>query len=143
MRLGRGFDIAVPPRWHISAHHRDGGPDHLLVHAATVPLPRERGDFGSGVITTLGPDDVFVSLFEYGRDAVGTVLFESKGMPRPRPSEFDPSAMQQVQPGMSGGQWFFQAAGRAWCLYAVLGSHARRQGGALKVDGLMQGVRIS
>jgi hypothetical protein len=28
---------------------------NLLLHAATVPLPAERGDFGSGVVETLGP----------------------------------------------------------------------------------------
>ncbi|MCW2598870.1 MAG: hypothetical protein JWM02_699 [Frankiales bacterium] len=142
MRIDAGFDITVPPGWHVAGRNRDNVPGTLLVHAATVPLPRIRGDFGSGVLPTLDPDDVFVCLFEYDREAVGTALFQSKGVPRPRPSEFDPSAMQWVRPGMSGGQWFFNTSGRAWCLFAVLGSHARRQPGALKVGALLRGVRI-
>ena len=146
MRLVPGFDLAVPPGWQVAARRqpedRPGHPGNLLVHAATVPLPRERGDFGSGVVTLLGPDDLFVSLFEYDRESVGTALFANKGMPVPRPSDFDPSAMQRVRPGMSGGQWFFQDGGRAWCLFAVLGSHARRQRGAVRVHGLLRGVRI-
>lgn len=142
MRLAPGLDIAVPHGWNIAAQRRDTAERHLLVHAATVPLPRERGDYGSGVISTLGPDDVFVSLVDHGREGVGTALFASRGLPAPKPSEFEPNAMQRVHLGMSGGQWFFTAGGRAWCLYAVLGSHARRQHGAVKVNTLLKGVRI-
>ena len=31
-------------------------------HVATVPLPAGRGDFGSGVVETLGPDDVGIRI---------------------------------------------------------------------------------
>lgn len=146
MRLVQGFDLSLPPGWQVAARRQartvPGREGNLLVHAATVALPRERGDFGSGVVTRLGPDDVFLSLFEYDREAAGTPLFASRGMPVPRPSDFDPSAMQRVRPGMSGGQWFFTVSGRAWCLFAVLGSHARRQHGAVRLDALLKQVRI-
>lgn len=140
MRLDPGFDLAVPPGWNVAARHQEGST--LLLHAATVRLPRDRGDYGSGVLITLGADDVFLSLMEHGRDAVGTALFADHGMPRPRPSEFEPNAMQQVLPGMSAGQWFFTKGGRAWCLYAVLGSHGRRQVGAVKVNTMLKAMRI-
>jgi hypothetical protein len=35
--------------------------------------------------------------------------------------------MQRPLPGQSGAQFFFTEAGRAFCLYVVLGSHARRR----------------
>jgi hypothetical protein len=141
-----GFDVDLPAGWQVAVRRQPpsvpGRIGNLLVHAATVPLPRDRGDFGSGVVNTLGPDDVFLSLFEYDPEAAGTSLFASRGLPVPRPSDFDPAAMQRALPGQSGGQWFFTVAGRAWCLFAVLGGHSRRQAGAVKVDALLKGVRI-
>ncbi len=147
MRLVSGFDLTLPAGWQVAARRQlpvvPGRDGNLLVHAATVALPRERGDFGSGVVTTLGAEDLFVSLFEYDREAASTPLFASRGMPTPRPSDFDPGSMQRVRPGMSGGQWFFTTSGRAWCLFAVLGSHARRQRGAVQLHDFLKGVRIS
>ncbi len=142
MKLANGVDLAVPPGWKVLARPADPGNRHLLVHAATVPLLPDRGDYGSGVVGTLGPDDVFLSLFEHGPEALGTALFRTRGVPRPRPSDFDPNAMQQVHAGMSGGQWFFTEAGRTWGLYVVLGRHSRRQRGAVHVNALLAGMRI-
>ncbi|MGB8649937.1 MAG: hypothetical protein WCD35_04665 [Mycobacteriales bacterium] len=146
MRLAHGVDVSLPSGWQVALRRQRpvlaGREGNLLLHAATVPMPAERGDFGSAVVATLRPHDLFVALVEFDREATRTALFSSHGMPRPRPSEFDPAGMQQVQPGMSGGQWFFSQAGRAWCLYAVLGSHARRQAGALRVNELLRGVRL-
>ena len=144
--LAPGVSLTAPPGWEVRVRrqapvevHRHG---NLLVHAATVPLPRERGDFGSGVVTTLGADDVFVSLFEYDASSAGTALFTHRGIPLPAPSEFSPGAMQRPLPGQSGGQWFFTAGSRAWCLHVVLGSHARRVPSALKVQRLLSGLQI-
>lgn len=146
MRLVPGFELHLPPGWQVAVRHQPahvaGRPGNLLVHAATVAIPADPGDFGSGLVTQLGPDDAFVSLFEYDRESVGTALFSSHGLPSPRPSDFDPGTMQRVVPGRSGAQWFFQEAGRAWCAFAVLGSHSRRQAGAVKVGQLLRGVRI-
>ena len=35
--------------------------------------------------------------------------------------------VQRPLPGQSGAQYFFTEADRAFCLYVVLGSHARRR----------------
>ena len=48
---------------------------------ATFPLPDDIGDFGSGAVTLMGPDDVFATLFEYGPESVGTALFARQGRP--------------------------------------------------------------
>jgi hypothetical protein len=140
VRLTPDLDLDLPPGWQAAARRQPEG--HLLLHAATVPLPREREDFGSDVAGLLGPDDVFVSLFEYDRGSVGTALFSSRGWPSVRPGDFRIGAMQRSRPGQSGAQWFFTEAGRAFCLFAVLGNHARRVQGARRVNRLVQGMRL-
>ncbi len=129
---GHGMGLDVPPGWEARIARRTpegSAPGELqrpVLHAATVALPEVRGDFGGGVTGQLGPQDVFLSLFEYGPEAVATPLFATKGRPRPSAADFSPSNLQRSTPGQSGNQWFFQEAGRAFCLYVVFGSHARR-----------------
>lgn len=142
MRLEHdGVAVDLPPGWEARARTQPpsepGVRGNLLLHAATVPLPASRGDFGSGVVELLGPDDVFVALFEYdGRDA-GKALFAATGLPVPRPSDFSPAVLQRTQLGHSGAQFFFAVEGRPFCLHAVLGSHSRRAPGAAKVAALL------
>lgn len=141
MRLDATLALDIPPGWHVAARHEPVSRQRI-VHAATVPLPRERGDYGSGALTRLGPDDVFLSLMEHGPGSVGTPLFSERGVPTLRPSEFATNAMQQVLPGMSAGQWFFTAGGSTWCVYAVLGSHARRQVSARRANAMLHSMRF-
>jgi hypothetical protein len=146
VRLASDLDLTLPAGWQAAAKRQPqrlrSRPGNLLVHAATVALPREREDFGSDVAGLLGIDDVLVTLFEYDRESVGTALFTSKGIPVVRPGDFQLGALQQSRPGQSGAQFFFVEAARAFCLYAVLGSHHRRVPGALKVNALVRGMRI-
>ena len=53
-------------------------------------------------------------------------LFGPRGVPRLAPSQFGPDRLQRVVPGRSAAQHFFTEGGRAFCLFVVLGSHARR-----------------
>lgn len=133
MRLrAHGVGVEVPSGWEARIARREperpapGEVPRSVLHAATVALPEDRGDFGGGVTGRLGPEDVFLSLFEYGPEAVTAPLFAARGRPRPTAADFSPSGLQRSIPGQSGKQWFFQEAGRAFCLYVVLGSHARR-----------------
>ncbi len=142
MRLvAGGLSLDLPPGWEArvrrQAPSQPGRPGNVLLHAATVPLPAGRGDFGSGVVEHLGPDDVFVSLFEYDAQDAGAALFASRGLPVPRPSDFSPAVLQRTQLGHSGAQFFFAVEGRPFCLHAVLGSHSRRAPGAAKVAALL------
>jgi hypothetical protein len=136
-----GVVVDLPAGWEARARTQPpSGPGvrgNLLLHAATVPLPAQRGDFGSGVVELLGPDDVFVSLFEYDERDAGAALFAAVGLPVPRPSDFSPAVLQRTQLGHSGAQWFFAVQGRAFCLHAVLGSHSRRAPGAARVAALL------
>lgn len=98
-----------------------------VLHAATVPLDAERADFGAGVVERLGPEDVFISLVEFGPEAVGSKLFpEVDQLPNLLPDMFHPSQLQRTLRGQAGTQIFFTYRGRAFCLYVVIGANARR-----------------
>ena len=141
MRLEHGGVAGdLPAGWEARARTQPGG--NLLLHAATVPLPAARGDFGSGVVETLAPHDVFVSLFEYDQADAGRALFAAQGLPVPRPSDFSTAVLQRTQLGHSGAQFFFTTSGRAFCLHVVLGSHGRRAAGATTVGSLLSRTRI-
>ena len=63
----------------------------VTVHAATFPLPPVRGDYGSGAVEIMGPDDVFVSLLEFGPSSAGSPLFAQVGLVLP----LDPEALPE------------------------------------------------
>ncbi len=132
MRIERhGMAVDVPRGWDARIYRREagepGGSVHPVLHAATFPLPTERGDFGSGAVEVMSTQDVFVSLITYDDDAADTALFRRRGMPRRLPANaFSPNRLQHVIPGQGGNQFFFTAGGRAYCLYVVLGSYADR-----------------
>jgi hypothetical protein len=141
-----GVRLDLPTGWEARARLQSpqvrGRRGNLLLHAATIPLPADRGDFGSGVVERLGPDDVFLSLFEYDAADAGRALFASRGLPVLRPSDFSTANLQRTQLGRSGGQWFFQVAGRPFCLFVVLGSHSRRAAGAARASALLQRTAV-
>jgi len=114
-----------------------------VVHLANFALPEQRGDFGSGAVDLMGPDHVFVTLFEYGPESVGQALFSDQGMPTLRPSMFSPTALQRTIRGQAGHQRFFTVADRAFSLYVVLGSHARAAILVPRADRTLRATRIS
>lgn len=143
MRLDpAGLRLQLPQGWEARARVQPplatGRRGNLVLHAATIPLPAERGDFGSGVVELLGPDDVFLALVEYDAADAATALFAAQGLPALRPSDFSTRNLQRTQLGRSGGQWFFTVAGRPFCLFVVLGSHSRRAAGAAKASALLR-----
>ena len=99
-----------------------------VVHLANFGLPEARGDFGGGAVELMGNRDVFVVLFEYEPAATETPLFAAVGMPRTlAPRDFDVTTLRRGIAGQSGVQIFFQEAGRAFCLYVVLGTLALKR----------------
>lgn len=145
MRFDRsGIALELPPGWEASLFKRDetptgqlralsvaeeapGATTHPVLHTASFPLPPDRGDYGSGAVDLMATQDVFVSLVEFHPDAATTPLFAFEGPPRSVSSDdFGPNNLQRTLPGQSGCQSFFRSGGRAFCLYVVLGSHARR-----------------
>jgi hypothetical protein len=111
---------------------------------ATFPLPAEVGDFGGGAVTLMGVDDIFMTLFEYGVDSVGTRLFSHQGMPRRLSTDnFKPYVLRRGLGGQSGSQWFFTEGGRPFTLYVVLGSHARRSILVPRVNELLGALAVT
>lgn len=143
-----GIDVALPPGWDARLYRRPPA-DPVeqtwpILHAANFPLPPQRGDFGAGIVEAMGPLHLFVALLEYGGDSVGTPLFAASGMPRRlAPSDFRPDQLQRGIPGQAGVQRFFTEAGRAFCLYAVLGSLAARYVLIGKVNALLSAVAVA
>jgi len=125
-----GLALDTPRGWEARIHrHAPTEPEestHAVLHAANFPLPPGRGDFGTGAVERMQPDDVLVVLVEYDAGSARTPLFARRGLPRPSPHDFDPRKLQRTIRGQSGGQWFFNTGDRAFCLYVVLGSHTRR-----------------
>jgi hypothetical protein len=137
---GQGITTTLPPGWEGRITRRvdptldrqaaaagfgtPGERTYPVAHLANFALPENRADFGSGAVDVMGPDHLFVCLFEYGPESVGTALFAPQGLPRKlRPGQFSPRALQHVIPGQSGCQRFFTEGNRAFCLFVVLGSH--------------------
>jgi hypothetical protein len=115
----------------------------VVLQVATFALPADMGDFGGGGVTGMGATDVLVVLFEYGSPSVGTPLFAAQGIPRLRPRDFSPDALRLMLEGQSGVQRFFTVAGRAFCVYAVIGAHVRRIGLCGVVNDILASVRIT
>lgn len=141
----RGLTLDLPPGWEGEIYRRPPGRDrrtHPVLHAANFPLRPGRGDFGSGAVELMTAGHVFVSLFEYGPEAVGTALFAKQGLPDVRPEDFNPHTMQRPLPGQAGSQYFFTFNGRAFCLYVALGSHRMRGRVVPLVNEVLRTLRI-
>jgi len=149
-RLDRaGLGVEMPASWEGSISGgdfqllTDGARQPTVMHLASFPLPVERGSFGSGAVELMSSRDVFMALFEYGEDSVGTALFAAEGLPRNlQARQFDRNALQRALPGQSGLQQFFTHQGRAFCLYIVLGSHIDRADLLPQVNAILDTLEI-
>lgn len=136
-----GAEPVAPGARLAAAHEQDV--TRGVLHACTRAMPADRGDFGSGVVDLLGPDDVFVALVDYGTEVADQGLFEKQGVPRLAPSQFAPNRLQRPLPGLSASQHFFSSGGRAFCLFTVIGSHARRMASVRRAEALVRTLRIT
>jgi len=158
----RGHDLrcALPAGWDgritvrgdgaPEAFRASGGPEMFtakpepIVHLSNFALPQDPGDFGSGAVELMGDRDVFMVLFEYEPEAATTALFKTKGIPRAlTPDQFDPTMLRRGIVGQAGFQTFFNEAGRAFCLYVVLGSSAGRNRLVKLVNSVLATVQIA
>lgn len=140
-----GLGVRVPDTWDTRMFRRVPEADERtfpIVHAGSFALPNLRGDYGSGAVDRMTAKDVLVTLLEQEPEAAGTRLFRRQGIPRAHPADFSPQGLQRTLPGQSGCQYFFTERGRAFCLYVVLGSHARRVALVRKANELIDGLEI-
>jgi hypothetical protein len=142
MRIGRhGLEVQVPAGWEGKVFRLPGtGP---TVHVANFPLPSQDGSFGAAATSTMGDDGVFVALVEYDPGLAGRGLFAHQGLPLPlHARDVSARAMQRLIPGRFGMQRFFTQAGRAFCLYAVIGSRPSREALIGEANDLLRDIRI-
>ena len=136
-----GLAVAPPTGWEATIYRRTASPGertYPIVHAATIPIPGERGDYGGGLVEVLGPNDVFVSLLEFGPDAARSALYRpAAAVPTLAPDDFRPRQLQRVIRGQAGAQRFVTVNGRAFCLYAVIGSIVNRLALAARANELI------
>jgi len=143
-----GLGVDLPGGWDGRIYRptadEPGATTRAVMHAANFPLPEQRQDYGGGAVEVMGAGDVLVMLLEFDPEAAATPLFAQKqGMPKSLPpSAFGPNRLQRILPGQAGAQFFFTEAGRAWSLYVVLGSWARRVALAAEVSKLLAGIRL-
>ena len=142
-----GIGVDVPNGWEgrivrRAAVHPTEQP-RAVVHLASFPLPEERGDFGVGVTELMRSGDVFVTLFEYGPESVGTPLFAHEGVPRLAADMFTSRRLQRTLPGQIGSQLFFTAKGRAFCLYVVVAGRIHLRPAIPHVNKMLQALRLS
>jgi hypothetical protein len=141
-----GLAVGLPPGWEGRIHRRaaavDSGHTQPVVHLANFALPERRDDFGGGVTPAMRSADVFVALFEYGSESLGTPLFAADGVPRVTAGMFTSKRLQRPLPGQLGCQNFFTAGGRPFCLYVVAGSRAHLPRIVAEVNVVLAGVEV-
>ncbi len=124
----QGLEVQTPP----------------VLHFASVPLPTDRGDFGSGAVDLLGSSDAFVAIVEYGSETLGSALFDTGPLPRRvEPRSFQPNGLQRAIAGQSGYQHFCTENARPLCLYVVLGAHHQARALSRQVNDILSTVRIA
>jgi hypothetical protein len=131
-RLQRwGIHLLVRPGWDVRLIRRTPetaeATTHPVLHLGNFRMPmRVLGDYGSHVVAQMLSSDVLVVVKEFD-PALSTSALYRHPVPWPlKPSDAQPRGLQRTIAGQSGIQKFFSLHGRAFCLYVVLGSHARR-----------------
>ncbi len=122
--LAVGLPAGMEARIVLRRPGADGDRPHPVLHVASFTLPERRDDFGGGVTQLMRPSDMFLVVFEYGPEAVGTALFAHQGVPRLAVEQFGSQRLQRPLPGQLGCQLFFTEKYRPFCVYAVAGSRA-------------------
>lgn len=122
MDLPAGWEGSIRP----PATLPDGAQRHSVTHLANFPLPAVRGEYGSGAVDVMSNGDALIVLLEFGPESAGTALFGNARPPFLRASDFSRDTLQQRVEGHGGCQRFFTEAGRAFCLYVVVGDYIDR-----------------
>lgn len=130
-----GMSVLLPAGWdgEIFLRDLDGDPTDAVtdnkpvLHAANFPLPASRGDFGSRAVEAMDRPAVFLAVLEYDNASASSPLFSHPVPTRLEEREFGPANLQRPLPGQAGAQRFVSTDGRAFCIYAVIGSYGMRR----------------
>ena len=142
-----GMSVTPPAGWEATIYRRSAQPgEHTypVLHASTTRLPAVRGDYGSGAVELLGPNDVFVAVLDFGPSAAGTALFSGlRGLPGLTPDAYRPRQLQRTIRGQAGVQRFFTTGSRGFCLYSVIGSMANRITLTARANQILGTIRVA
>lgn len=143
----KGVRAEVPEGWECRigqlAETGEGERTFQVLHASTVPLSGPRADYGGGVVERLGPEDVFISLIEFGPEEASTALFKDVDqLPTLELGMFHRNQLQRRIRGQAGKQHFFTLNGRPFCLYVVLGSVAHAPELVIKANEMLRGMSV-
>jgi hypothetical protein len=154
---GSGLAVDVPTGWDGRIYTRTPEPGGrrpsaafapaettaAVLHVASFPLPPETGDYGGGAVELMTGKDLLVVLFEHGPQSASTPLFAATSIPRLAATDVSTMQLQRLLEGQGGVQRFFTVAGRAFCLYVVFGSYARRVRTIPVVNGILDTLSIT
>jgi hypothetical protein len=117
-----GLRVALPRGWSGRVFRAPGG--GATLHAGDFQLPLDDGQFGDRSTALMPAGACFLAVTEYIPGAglhAGRGLFGSPRIPRTLdPTAFSPAGLAHPRRGQAGMQQFFTAAGRPFCLYAVV-----------------------
>jgi len=151
---GSGVTVDVPSGWEGRIYAKpEQGPraaglstssePNAVVHVASFPLPPGTGDYGGGAVEQMTNTDLLVVLLEHGRQSANTPLFASVGIPKLTIDDIRTTCLQRLIEGQAGAQKFFTVNGRAFCLYVVFGSYARRGRTLPVVNDILKSLSIT
>ena len=142
-----GVGLEVPQGWEGRIVRRPqvhpAERSRAVVHVASFPMPEERGDFGVGVTELMRSGDVFVTLFEYGPESLGTPMFAATGLPTLTVDQFGPRRLQRTLPGQIVCQLFFTAVNRPFCLYVVVSGRLHLRAAVKQVNTFLQTLDLA
>jgi len=142
-----GLTVTPPQGWEATIYRRapsEGEDTFPILHASTIPMPGERGDYGGGLVEQLGAHDLFLALLEFGPEAARRPLFAGlHGVPGLTPDSYRPRQLQRTIRGQAGVQKFFTASGRAFCLYSVIGAYANRVALTARANEILGSIRVA
>ena len=156
-----GLTVHTPPGWEgrifrrlqhgqVASASSDKGPSapageetFPVLHLATIALPNDVGDYGSQAVENLGPGDAIVVVKEFASRLATEPVFSTPGLPRSlSPDDFSPQMLQRLLPAQAGLQRFAHEAGRAFCLYVVLGGWKNRNQVVPAINRVLGTLRI-
>ena len=115
----------------------------MVLHTANFSLPAERDDYGAGAVEIMGRNGIFAALVEFDGASAGTMLFAAEGVPSQLAADdFGTDQLQVSIPVQAGLQQFFHVGSRAFCLYAVIGSHSLRGVLVPELNRVLSGLAI-
>jgi hypothetical protein len=144
--IAHGVAVEVPAGWEGRILRRTAlnteERSRAVMHVASFPMPEERGDFGVGVTELMRRGDVFVTLFEYGPESLGTPMFAASGVPHLTVEQFSARRLQRTLRGQLGCQLFFTANQRPFCLYVVVAGRLHLRPIISQVNAMLEALEL-